>query len=70
MKFTNIPYRRWRHVVGNKFVLVENAAYKRVMKRVGEAISLGMSVEMDHQIVNPEPAKNKPYDTITVTITP
>lgn len=69
MKFANIPYRRWRRV-GGKFALVENSAYTRIMKRVGEAIALGMSVDMDHQIVNPEPSQDEPYDTITVTITP
>ncbi len=69
MKYTNIPYRRWRKQrFGTGHELVENSGYKRVMKRMGDALDAGKAVTMDHVIVNPLPVANKPYDTVSITI--
>lgn len=71
MRYENIPYRVWRkRHKSAPFELVETAIYPRVMKRVGEALKAGKAVELDNNIVHAEPVLNKPYDTITVTITP
>lgn len=52
MKYENIPYRRWRGKSPDECELVTSAVYARVMRRVGEAISDGKSVDFSHQIVN------------------
>lgn len=68
-RYENIPYRIWRRYAKNGPVqLVATKAYERVMNRMGDAMAQGKSVNMTHQIVNPEPAIDQPYDTITVII--
>lgn len=68
-RYENIPHRIWRRRAKyepTKLVIAK--VYDRVMKRMGDAMAEGKSVNMTHQIVNPEPAINQPYDTITVII--
>lgn len=71
MIYCDIPCRVWRKRELSQFKgleMVSTQVYRRVMKRVGQAIAAGMAVEMDHRIANPNPAIGKPYDTITVRI--
>lgn len=70
MRYENIPCRRWWKYPHSSSTYIKNSAvYKRVMKRVGEAIKAGKSVDLKHTIVNPEYTKQgDPYDVISVTI--
>lgn len=68
MIYRDIPHRVWRGRKFGSLKLVTQPVYRRVMKRVGDAMAAGRTVEMDHQIVNPVAAYGKPYDTITIRI--